>query len=66
MIKTLGITWDTRVDSLAINFRPQHLEEELTLRKVVSDGGRLYDPLGIVLPISMSGENFAASMLANQ
>ena len=54
-VKTLGIAWDTVQDSLSIHFRPQYLNETLTLRKVVSDGGRLYDPLGVVLPITMSG-----------
>ena len=30
------------------------LEAELSLRKVVSDGGRFYDPIGLALPIAMT------------
>ena len=54
-VKTLGLVWESCSDSLAISFSPRHEHEELTLRKVVSDGGRLFDPLGLTLPVAMSG-----------
>ena len=54
-IKTLGVSWDASIDQFAIHFKPKHLDDTLTLRKVVSDGGRLFDPLGLVLPVTMGG-----------
>ena len=54
-VKTLGIAWDSRRDDLAIQFQPKYDQPKLTLRQVVSDGGRLYDPLGLVLPIAIAG-----------
>ena len=53
-VKALGIVWNAQNDNLAIQFRPKHTESDLTLRKVVSDGGRLYDLLGLGLPIAMT------------
>ena len=38
-----------------MHLKPRHEHEELTLRKIVSDGGRLFDPLGIALPVAMGG-----------
>ena len=54
-IKTLGVNWNADEDQLAIAFKPKHVDQELTLRKIVSDGGRLFDPLGLVLPVTMGG-----------
>ena len=53
-VKTLGLTWHAGDDTLSINFKPKHHGQPLTQRKAVSDGGRLYDPLGLVLPITMT------------
>ena len=54
-VKTLGLIWNARTDTLQITFSPKHEQGILTLRKIASDGGRLYDPLGIVLPVTMAG-----------
>ena len=54
-VKTLGLTWDAEDDTFAVNFHPKFETGTLTLRKVVSDGGRLYDPLGLILPVAMTG-----------
>ena len=54
-VKTLGMVWNARTDMLQITFKPKHEQGSLTLRKIVSDGGRLYDPLGMVLPVTMAG-----------
>ena len=54
-VKTLGVVWNARADTLHVSFKPKHEHDSLTLRKIVSDGGRLYDPLGIVLPVAMAG-----------
>ena len=54
-VKTLGLKWHAEDDTLAVCFRALHQGPKLTLRNVVSDGGRLYDPLGLTLPIAMSG-----------
>ena len=53
-IKTLGVTWNSHADTLAIHFQPKYLESNLTLRMVVSEGGRYYDPLGLTLPVVMT------------
>ena len=53
-IKTLGMIWETSNDVLSLSYKPKHTGSELTLRKIVSDGGRLYDPLGIALPVAMT------------
>ena len=55
VIKTLGIVWNTNNDEVHIRFKPRHMDDTLTLRRVVSDGGRLYDPLGLILPVTMTG-----------
>ena len=54
-VKALGIIWNAPDDTFTVGFQPQYLDESLTLRKVVSDGGKLYDPLGLVLPVTMGG-----------
>ena len=54
-VKTLGVVWNARADTLQINFKPKYESQQLTLRKIVSDGGRMYDPLGVVLPVTMAG-----------
>ena len=53
-IKTLGLVWSAREDTLTIQFQPKYKNGNLTLRQIVSDGGRLYDLLGLGLPISMT------------
>ena len=54
-IKTLGVVWNGEADEFSICFQPRYDNENLTLRKVVSDAGRLFDPLGLVLPVTMGG-----------
>ena len=53
-IKTLGIVWNASADTVAIQFQPKYEDQGLSLRKVVSDGGRFYDMLGLGLPIAMT------------
>ena len=54
-VKTLGLVWITETDTVHVDFKPIYYNDPLTLRKVVSDGGRLFDPLGLVLPVAMAG-----------
>ena len=53
-IKTLGIVWETGNDVISLSYKPKFSNHQLTLRHIVSDGGRLYDPLGIALPVAMA------------
>ena len=53
-IKTLGIIWNSEADTVAIQYQPKYVDQTLSLRKVVSDGGRLYDMLGLSLPVAMT------------
>ena len=54
-VKTLGVVWDTETDIMRLEFKPRWIQDDLTLRMVVSDCGRFYDPLGLALPVLMSG-----------
>ena len=55
VVKTLGLVWTTEMDTLHLEFKPRFSNDTLTLRKVVSDGGKLFDPLGLALPVAMTG-----------
>ena len=65
-IKTLGVVWNSQADTLAIQFQPKHLDSDLTLRMVVSEGGRYYDPLGITLPVVMTMQDSATVLLGRK
>ena len=53
-VKTLGILWNASADTVAILFQPKYGSRTLSLRNIVSDGGRFYDMLGLGLPIAMT------------
>ena len=54
--KILGHIWDKREDTLIIQV-PKHREEfPLTKRTMLSQLGRVYDPLGIVSPTMVEGK----------
>ena len=54
--KILGHIWDKREDTLIIQV-PKHCEEApLTKRTMLSQLGRVYDPLGIISPTMVEGK----------
>ena len=50
----LGVPWETREDTLSVNF-PDPLTE-VTKRSVLGNIARIYDPLGLVSPVSLVGK----------
>lgn len=48
-MKTLGVKWDPKEDSFSLVFAP-YARQKCTKRTVLSDTGRVYDPLGWVSP----------------
>ncbi|XP_065070928.1 uncharacterized protein LOC135695688 [Rhopilema esculentum] len=52
--KLLGLAWDKREDTLAISF--PEMPERVTKRTVLSGLALVYDPLGIVSPVLLTGK----------
>ena len=58
----LGVTWDTSSDLLYI--KPVYVDpvDALTKRKALSICSKLYDPLGLISPITIKGKLFIRSL----
>ena len=58
----LGVTWDTGSDLLYI--KPVYVDpvDALTKRKALSICSKLYDPLGLISPISIKGKLFIRNL----
>ena len=54
----LGVLWDTSSDSLYIKSVDVDPVDTLTKRQALSVCSRLYDPLGLVSPITIKGKLF--------
>ena len=52
--KLLGLPWDPNADTLSVCFPQQ--KEEATKRGVLSHLAKIYDPLGLVSPMTLSGK----------
>ena len=52
--KLLGLAWDKKDDTLAISF--PEMPERVTKRTVLSGLASVYDPLGIVSPVLLTGK----------
>ena len=62
-ISILGLSWDTQTD--AITFPAQNFDSTstpLTKRKVLSMASKLYDPLGMLSPITLVARLFLAEL----
>lgn len=64
-IKTLGILWNSTSDSLNFNFH-YDTEEPLTKRFVLSNIARLFDPMGLLAPITVKAKLFMKRIWASQ
>ena len=51
----LGLLWDVRGDKIGLN-PPQYPEQTLTKRALLSQASLLFDPLGIISPITIRGK----------
>ena len=54
--KILGHNWDKKEDTLEIQVQKSHEETPLTKRTILSQLGRVYDPLGIMSPTMVEGK----------
>ena len=52
--KLLGLPWDPNADTLSVSFPQQ--KEETTKRGVLSCLAKIYDPLGLVSPMTLCGK----------
>ncbi|XP_067214205.1 uncharacterized protein [Linepithema humile] len=50
-LKTLGISWHARDDTLRYSVHPINYTERITKRSILSDIAKIFDPLGILGPI---------------
>ena len=55
--KLLGLYWNKSNDTLAVNFEDCKKMHELTKRGVLRAMAKVYDPLGIASPISLSAKH---------
>ena len=58
-VKILGLKWDQDKDTLAVKLITSKAEEamqEVTKRKVLSSTSAIFDPLGIVSPVTVVGK----------
>ncbi|XP_066261326.1 uncharacterized protein [Euwallacea similis] len=53
--KTLGLKWKTSTDELLITISPQE-ERKITKRSILSQIAQIFDPLGIIAPITVQGK----------
>lgn len=63
--KTLGIVWNTKKDTLIFNHINYKEDKKFTKRKVLSEISKIYDPLGLIGPISFNGK-FLMQQIGNQ
>ena len=60
MVNVVGLLWDTTGDTLTLNpkeFTSVH-HSLLTKREVLEDMSKIFDPLGIVAPVTIMGKLF--------
>ncbi|XP_029172074.1 uncharacterized protein LOC114941308 [Nylanderia fulva] len=50
-LKTLGISWNTRYDTICYSARPIEITDTITKRKILSEIAKIYDPLGLLGPV---------------
>ncbi|XP_063994615.1 uncharacterized protein LOC135172511 [Diachasmimorpha longicaudata] len=50
-LKTLGVRWDSKNDSIVYTVNPIATRDTTTMRTIASDVARIYDPLGLLNPV---------------
>lgn len=61
-IKTLGIFWHPVADVFTYKVCLQPISENLTKRSILSDIAKLFDPIGLVSPITIKAKMFMQSL----
>ena len=54
--KLLGLPWDKSKDSLSVTM--QQVDHGTTKRSILSQLAKIYDPLGLVSPMTLQGKKF--------
>jgi hypothetical protein len=55
--KTLGLYWNSTTDTLKYEIKLQNISKKITNRTILSLTAQIFDPLGLVSPIIMKGNN---------
>ena len=62
--KILGIRWDPKRDVLSFNWRPNTINKPITMRKYLSEVQQLYDPMGLLSPVTIRARMVLQEMFA--
>ena len=54
--RTLGLKWNKSSDTLTVSFPTVHIVSTTTKRTILSKLAKVYDPLGVVSPITLEGK----------
>ncbi|XP_058817398.1 uncharacterized protein LOC131680706 [Topomyia yanbarensis] len=66
VIKTLGLLWDPHNDVFLFSIRVNHEDRDYhTIRTVLSDTAKIYDPLGFLGPVTIRAKVFIQELWAN-
>uniref|UniRef100_A0A2S2N7B6 Integrase catalytic domain-containing protein n=1 Tax=Schizaphis graminum TaxID=13262 RepID=A0A2S2N7B6_SCHGA len=61
-VSTLGIMWQPTTDCFRFTLKPWNPPKKMTKRTLLSDINRIYDPLGFLTPILISGKIFVQQL----
>ncbi|CAG7725597.1 unnamed protein product, partial [Allacma fusca] len=61
-VKTLGMHWNAAADDFRFTFHPGPDKGKVTKRNVLSEIARLFDPLGLMAPITIRGKFIMQSL----
>ena len=55
-VKVLGVEWNPKSDEMSVKIASMEDDSKLTKRNIVSTISKTFDPLGILLPVTLSGK----------
>ncbi|XP_031334025.1 uncharacterized protein LOC116164038 [Photinus pyralis] len=55
-IKTLGLMWDTKSDTLIYSLNFKYDEKKITKRTILSVISKIFDPLGLISPVTIKAK----------
>ena len=61
-IKTLGLLWNTTTDMLGFSLPADGPTKYLTKREVLRESSKIYDPLGIITPVTVRSKIFMQTL----
>ncbi|XP_076284778.1 uncharacterized protein LOC143211196 [Lasioglossum baleicum] len=63
-MKTLGVSWDARQDVIRYSVQQATVTKEITKRNILSTIAKIYDPLGLLGPITITAKIFMQRLWA--